>query len=321
MLLISLIRDLRETNHYMIMKLQEVYKLWIAEKAKTLRPVSLSTYMLVAEKQILPVLGKKEIITPEDVRAMQEAARANGLGEKSVYDCVNMLRGMLTFAARRGLGPMPSWSASKQDVTKQEEINPLSVEEQKKVIQYIAENRTPKGIGLYLALTTGITVGELCSLTWQDIDIKAKVLHVRGIVSRYYAVDIDTNERSWAYSQESSTSGRIIPLSSDQIGFLKDEVTDHLPELFVTSNSAVPTDARVLRAYLKGVFKILSIKGHQFKDLRHGFAVRCLESGCDIVTLAALLGTNSLKHIMDTYSPYVHSTPRRSMEAMMKMLG
>ena len=92
---------------------------------------------------------------------------------------------------------------------------------------------------------------------------------------------------------EEYESARAIPLTDEQLEFLKKEKEQHLPELFLFSNDKIPIDARVLRHYTESMFKMLGIKSHQFKDLRHSFAVRCLESGCDLVTLGALLGTES----------------------------
>jgi len=70
---------------------------------------------------------------------------------------------------------------------------------------------------------------ELCHLTWQDIDLKAKVLHVRGNASRYYKVDAGTGERTWVVKKEEEAQERAIPLAPPQVKFLGQEEGKYRP--------------------------------------------------------------------------------------------
>jgi integrase len=49
-------------------------------------------------------------------------------------------------------------------------------------------------------------------------------------------------------------------------------------------------------------------------DLRHTFATRMVEAGCDLPTLAAILGHSGLRMVMR----YVHPTAQHQKEAMRK---
>lgn len=66
-----------------------------------------------------------------------------------------------------------------------------------------------------------------------------------------------------------------------------------------------------------GSISLVGIKGHQYKDFRHSFAVRCLQCGCDYLTLAKLLGADSIENLVKTYKGFVKENPRKYMEKIM----
>ena len=301
------------------MTFSEVYSEWKSEKSKTLKPTSYSTYVLMVDKHILPHIGHKGPITEEDVALIHDRVLESGASEKTAHDCAHILMGILRYASSKGWWPAPNWKISHEALNQRAEMRLMSKEEQRSILEYIRTDRTPRNIGIYIALTTGITIGELCNLRWQDIDIPARVLHVRGIVTRFYKMGEgpQQDERVWSVSSEDSGSARDIPLSPEQLVFLGEEEGHHLKEVFLMSNSLEAIDPRVVRTHLKGILKRLDIKGCCYKDLRHSFMVRCLESGCDFVSLAKLLGTNSYERMIAMYGKYCPGDPRQYMEKMM----
>lgn len=303
------------------MTLTELYAAWDAEKKKTLKPTSYATYTILLEKHILPRLGGKEAITEEDVETFRQEVVASGISPKSAADCIGILSSVCRYGAKQGLWPMPTWSANRKAGAKKKELQPLRVKEQKKLIAHIKAEPTPRNIAVYLALTTGVSSGELCNLRWQDIDLKARVLLIRGIMLRYYDIAPDTKSKSWTVSKDSDTEARDIPLAPSQVTFLENEVRKHLPENYIFINSDRPVDARTVRQYVASLLKNLGIKGRQYKDLRHTFAIQCIRSGCDIFTLAALLGWSSIGNCAAQYGSYFNKSPRPAMERMMESLG
>ena len=72
-----------------------------------------------------------------------------------------------------------------------------------------------------------------------------------------------------------------------------------------------------MRDYIKKVYDELDIKGHQYKDLRHSFAIRCIQAGCDYGSLSRLLGVTQIERLYAAYQPYVKEDPRKYMEKAM----
>ena len=57
-------------------------------------------------------------------------------------------------------------------------IEVLSRDNQRKLMDYVHENFTFKKLGIYICLCTGMRIGELCALRWQDIDMEERVIKV-----------------------------------------------------------------------------------------------------------------------------------------------
>ena len=154
---------------------------------------------------------------------------------------------------------MPTWNTKRHVANKRKELRPLNLDEQKTLIGQVIKEPTPRNIAVYLALTTGVSSGELCNLHWQDIDFKARVLHIRGIIQSYYDIDADTKTKRWMVSKESQTEARDIPLAAAQLAFLKTEVSTHLPENYIFSNNVKPAEARSVRQYVFGLLNLFPI--------------------------------------------------------------
>lgn len=253
--------------------------------------------------------------------AFREELSTAGISPKSTADCIIILTSICRYGAKQGLWQMPTWSTGLKPGHKRQEAQPLSIDEQKMIIALIKDEPTPRNIAVYLALTTGVSSGELCALRWQDFNVKAKMLHVRGIILSYYAIDQDTKSKRWVASEESPTEARDIPLAPSQVTFLRKEVKKHLPENYIFSNSSSPAEPRMVRKYVTGFLKRLGIKDRQYKDLHNTFAIQCIQTGCDIFTLAALLGSSSIPYCAAQYGSYFKKAPRPAIERLMVSLG
>ena len=48
----------------------------------------------------------------------------------------------------------------------------LTKHEQNKITDYVLNNLSTRNIGILISLYSGIRIGELCALKWEDIDLK-----------------------------------------------------------------------------------------------------------------------------------------------------
>ena len=182
-----------------------------------------------------------------------------------------------------------------------------------------------------LALETGMRIGELCGLQWQDIDFEKKVLYVRHTLC-YFRKD---GKYIFEMRDAKTKNGRrTIPLTAKALETLRRqriqkqkilfkgiETEEQYRDLvFVTKNNR-PTQQFIVQEAICAVVNRIC-KVHPDYELfsphclRHTFATRAIENGMQPKTLQKILGHGSLQMTMDLYC---HVTEDTLFTEMMKM--
>lgn len=71
----------------------------------------------------------------------------------------------------------------------------LSLNHQRILMRHLLEQPTPQNIGVLLALCTGMRIGEVCALKWEDVDFAQKTVIVQHTVGRIYNCELKSTER------------------------------------------------------------------------------------------------------------------------------
>lgn len=194
-------------------------------------------------------------------------------------------------------------------------INSLTDDETIKLEQYLIANRKIYNYGILISLQTGLRIGELLALKWQDIDFEHNIMKVSTT-----ATDLAFEHKMLHIEDSTKTesSNREIPLTKDVKILLKElKAFQQNKSHYVISRSS---GKRIqIRAYQESFYRILkklNIKHYGFHSLRHTFATRCYKHGMDIKTLSELLG-HSTPAI--TLKVYVHTNIDIKKEALNKV--
>jgi integrase len=123
-----------------------------------------------------------------------------------------------------------------------------------------------------LALNSGMRLGELFNLRWQDVDLRSAQITVRGEGTK--------SERT-----------RHIPLPSETVALLKDWQKVELPvgDALVFPNDKGRKLYKINRAW-NVVRSAAKLGSFRFHDLRHSYASKLVMRGVDLYTVAKLLG-------------------------------
>ena len=185
------------------------------------------------------------------------------------------------------------------------QIEILSRKDQFVLEEYLKNNINIRKLCVLLCLYTGLRVGEICGLKWEDIDFDNKTLEVKRTIQRIKNTDksIDSKTILIASSPKSNTSSRIIPIADFLIDLLKEFKSND--SYYLLSNSEKLYDTRILELFYKRVLKSCSIKYHNFHILRHTFATNCIKIGMDAKSLSEILGHSDVNI---TLNKYVHSS-------------
>ena len=198
-----------------------------------------------------------------------------------------------------------------------EGLEVLSRSNQRKIMNYIEKNFTFKNLGIYICLSTGLRIGELCALTWDDIDADNGVILVRKTIQRIYVID-DVKKRTELIIDTPKTKNSIrdIPMTSDLIKIIKPIKKIVNNEYYVLTNDIKPTEPRTYRNYYKRFMKKFDIPDLKFHGLRHSFATRCIEGKCDYKTVSVILGHSN---ISTTLNLYVHPNREQKKKCINQM--
>ena len=141
---------------------------------------------------------------------------------------------------------------------------------------------------LCFGLNTGMRLGEILKLTWEQVDMTNKVIHVT-----FTKNDVD----------------RDVPIN-EFLGEVIKTINQKSEYLFLNSDTGKPLTT--IQKSFTSALKKAEINSFRFHDLRHTFSSYLAIGGIDEVTRAELLG-HSKRTMTMTYS---HSNWERKMEAV-----
>lgn len=192
------------------------------------------------------------------------------------------------------------------------ELSCFSLEEQRKIETAILNSSKTKMIGIIICLYTGVRIGELLALTWEDIDFHNHLIMVKKTC--HYGIDLNGNYTRIMDDPKTVTSKRLIPFSKQLLPLLKK--MKNKQSIYLISNGQKPISVRSYQRSFSLLLKRMKIPHKGFHALRHTFATRALECGMDVKTLSEILGH---KNASITLNRYVHSLLEHKKQMMEKM--
>lgn len=302
-------------------KLSEIVTLWKEDKRQYVKRSTFSAYTLLIENHILPSFGNKTLIEEQNVQSFVFQELDKGLSHKTIKDILIVLKMILRFGVKNKLIEYRQIDIKFPTERDKHSIDILSRSHHRQIMEYIQSHFTFKNLGIYICLSAGMRIGEICALTWEDLDIENGIIHVQKTIQRIYIIEDDRKHTEIILdTPKTKNSIREIPMTRDLLKMirpLKKVVNDRF---YVLTNEATPTEPRTYRNYYKQFMQTLGLPAMKFHGLRHSFATRCIESKCDYKTVSVLLGHSN---ISTTLNLYVHPNleqKKRCMEQMSKLL-
>ncbi len=197
----------------------------------------------------------------------------------------------------------------------------LSKEEQMTLEKLLKDKINIRKVCILLCLYTGLRIGEICGLKWEDIDFSNKSLIVKRTILRVKNQNKDKNIKTILIEStpKSETSRRIIPIPNFIIELLKDFKQDN--NYFLLSGSEKLYDTRCLEFFYERMLKKCNIKKNKFHTLRHTFATRSIESKMDIKTLSEILGHSSVEITLKLYIHPTYEMKKTSIENLVEFMA
>lgn len=285
---------------------------WLKVREPFLKESSIAKYRNILNRYLLPEFGGRSVaeITKEELSGYltwlltSGGIHGNGLSPKGVRGIICVLDAVLGYARdtrhvkAADLGKFPLKDQKKP-------LRVFSVREQHILEECLLSDMGSDRLGIMLCLYTGIRLGELCALKWEDISLENRKLDIHATMTRIQTPD-DPKRRTRVIVTlpKSACSVREIPLPGDLLRLLKEREAPK-DTYFLTGRRNAYMEPRTMENRFKAIVNACGIEDANFHALRHTFATRCIELGFDVKSLSEILGHASVKITMDRY---VHPT-------------
>ena len=278
---------------------QSLAEEWFRHMEPLVKESTYRKYSNLWKSYIRPQLGHMQIpdisqsILEEYCAALLTSggSKGEGLSAKTVSDTMSLIRCVLQFCiSKKIMVSCDTRMITVKQCTKKMRV--LTVNEQQILCNHINSNPSPQNVGVLFCLFTGIRIGEICALKWEDISFKIIIT-----------------------TPKSTCSIRTIPLPDELVSVLK-TVTGPASGYFLTGSDKRWIEPRTMQYHFKSLLKRCKIDDANYHALRHTFATRCVELGFDVKSLSEILGHASVNITMNRYVHPSMNLKRKNMERL-----
>lgn len=294
---------------YTDMRFSEILQLWINSSRIKNKGATENKYLFMIERHIKPDLGnirvsklKASAINTFLDRKFREGRLdgTGGLSPSYIKTLSVIISSALRYAASEGLC-MPLGAAVYKPPIPRKDIRILDKSTQKRLEQQLSIDMDETRLGILVALQTGMRIGEICALSWDDIDLYGRVIHIRHTIARVKG-ETGSGKKTQLILDVPKTKSSIrdIPISTVLLPVLYD-MKERTGSGYLVSGKAEFVSTRTFDYRYKKVLEKTEIPPLNFHSLRHTFATRCVEAGMDVKTLSELLGHSNVSITLNTY--------------------
>lgn len=302
--------------------IREIAVAWKEYKRPYVKQSTMAAYLLILENHLLPAFGEKDSLPEQSVQSFVLEKIECGLSVKSIKDVLIVLKMVMKFGVKNEWMNYYEWDIKYPTNSANKELEVLSVSNHRKILDHIQSHFTFTGLGIYISLSTGLRIGEICALKWNDINITEGTITVSRTIERIYMVEGEKKHTELVISSpKTRNSCREIPMSKELLAIVKPLKKIVNDDFYVLTNDEHPTEPRTYRNYYNGLMEKLGIPRLKYHGLRHSFATRCIEAGCDYKTVSVLLGHSNISTTLNLYVHPNMEQKKRCITKMFKSLG
>lgn len=308
----------REKNGKKIL-FNQVAEEWLVRIRNEKRHSTYIKYYLVYRKHLCEKLGKLDFteLDSEFLTSLFQDKEKETFSESLQRSISCVLNQILSYAISRYQIQLSSYTFQRYKI-RTKPIEVLNRSEQTKLLQHLYGEMDICKLGIVVCISTGLRLGELCALKWQDIDFEENMLSVNATVQR---IAIEGGKRKTMLMEgepKSIFSRREIPLS-DELARLLLSYRDRTGKYVI--NGERPMEPRTYQNRFQKYLQFAGIKKKNFHILRHTFATNCIESGVDIKSLSEILGHSDVKVTLNRYVHPTTEVKRQHMNSLSAIYG
>lgn len=294
---------------------------WLCSKYTNVKESTYIKYRNLLHRYIIPRLGTI-LVLRISVDTLQEyyhwllndaGEKKQGLSAKTASDVFSVVRSVLRYARVQKI-PVSCTGTEISIRSIHRDLCILSAGEQERLVKYLVSHLSERNLGILLCLYTGVRLGELCALRWEDISEREETIYIHQTMQRLQLVEREKKKTEVIVTApKTQCSIRLIPIPLALQPLLNEFRTEGG---YVLTGTEAYVEPRTMENHFKRILKQVGLSNVNFHCLRHTFATRCVEVGCDIKTLSEILGH---ANIGITMNRYVHPTMQMKRENMERL--
>ena len=302
------------------MQLKEYMLSWLRVfKRPTVKSSTYDRIESVINGTIVPQIGDLDIgsITSLDYQKFINGLMDEGKSYWVIKKAYDTLNDCLDHAVKNGdlsTNPMATVGAPSKANFDQADTRALTQEEETALLAELDRKFVSSGREVYnykyayiLLLNTGMRLGEVVALDWDDVDFDAKTISVSKNAVMVRDRDKDGSPTGGQTqviqpTPKTKSSNRTIPLNAKAIDALKNlkEFAGDSQCVINTSNHTRPLCGALLKQ-INVAYKKCGIHDAGIHTLRHTFATRLFERGAQVKDVSVILGHSSVGITANTY--------------------
>lgn len=292
---------------------------WLEKIKETRKYSTYIKYRGIYERHIKDTMGDISIHDISSGLVNEKVFHVNGETEYSQnlrHSILAVINQILRHAAE-SYGYPEIQLANKLSHNKSKRIEIINHTEQASLLRYLYQETDVSKAGILLCIFTGLRLGEICSLKWEDIDFEQMLIHVCRTVQRV-AIEENRNRTTLMITEPKSVfSVREIPISDGIVQILNKIRHD---EEYVIGGKT-PVDPRTYQNRFKRYLKAADVKEYNFHALRHTFATNCIDHAMDVKSLSEILGHANIQITLNKYVHPTMDTKRRQLAVLDSVYG
>lgn len=314
-------RYVKHTN----ISFSDILDMWIEKRFFYQKESTRLKYQNIIDRHIKPELGNIDVNLLDDIvinkflTDKKESGRINkkgGLSNSYVKTMAIIISSALQYAIEKDYRS-PLKTKIQKPSNDKKEITVLPVSTQTRLENALLNNYSKTALGILITLNTGLRIGELCALKWENIDLTNGIIHIRTSVIRVANHEDSLRKTKYIIAEpKTKTSIRDIPITTKLYPIL---VAAKDKGVFVLSDDNNFLCPRTFEYRFHKLLESYAIPDTNFHTLRHTFATRCVEKNVDIKTLSEILGHSNVSITLNYYVHPSFESKRNQLEKICEL--
>lgn len=260
-----------------------------------LRQNTMVTKKYIVDLKITPYFKNKKLneIRVSDIREWQNMLLKEDYSQTYLKTINNQLSAIFNYAMRyydlkdnpcRRAGSIGKGRTFEKEFWQQEEFEEF--------LEAVSDKRDAR-MGFLMLYWTGMRIGELLALTFEDLDMENQTIRINKSYQRIQGKDLITEPKT-------PKSNRVIAMPD----FLKEALEEYLSVLYgIMPHERIfhYTKSYMEHEMIRGI-KASGVKRIRLHDLRHSHASMLVEMGVPPLEIANRLGHEKIETTLNTYS-------------------